>query len=228
MFDTKDELRKYCVIPDFKNIREVLDKYGIYYEEEYDEENDETLLVLVELLNIPEMVIGSGSNGMVVDLGTRVNDVYKVLKLTQHKPEIDYYEQIYEHYKITKDQDIIDLLVIPEVYYFIDQEYDKRYMCFMDYLNPLEPEEEDLFELIDLTILRNIDTPDGLVYWENHWSEIITFNEAKEFTPEQLMEIKVFCERALRLLYRYRLKDAHSGNILKDDNGNYRLVDLMI
>jgi len=170
--------------------------------------------------------LGSGENGVAYDIG---NDI--VLKITQSASEA-HASAVVKNEKLRYVNDIYDV-------FSFDYEGKVKYLIFQELLKPITDEEsrnmiDDFCEFImqkrdywELTFPKQ-----GIIKATNAFFKFCKGEEYYDRYLDQKPFFKTLYEfimRSVRELHNYHIdfEDYNSGNIMLDNKGEYKLIDLM-
>lgn len=183
---------------------------------------------------ISNELINGGLFGKIFDIG---ND--KVLKISSDKKEYDaihlLLDEINKNYDWFKHFVNLPLVICPVNENFYDssfnneKKYVRYYFIFKKLYKLSTIEEECLFSILHMFDVSRIDEIeiDYEDEIEDYYNKAI--KETKKFESEiNVDEIIRFVFNAYELSMEHSFYDMHIDNIMKDSNGNYKLIDLRL
>lgn len=176
-------------------------------------------------------LVGSGSNGNVFDIGNN-----QVLKITKDEKE---YLAIKKCIELIDNNDWIpNTVLLPKVICPVNENFsvfatnkvNYRYYFIFDKLNELSNDDDYMFKLV-LQYFECSGFDEIEEFDESTIEEIINFIEKyfshkyKQYGHEYIMGVLYFIKNIVEFSNKFEMSDLHIGNILVDDDGNYKLID---
>lgn len=208
-----------------QNLKDILEQNGIIF-------NEDNFMI-----NIEE--IGSGISSTIYE----IKDTNKVLKISDNRNEFYGYEKLIEAFE--EDSSIKNYFEIPLILAPINKSFyqqielsdisynnqNPRYYFILNKLNKLDDNETKIFEDI-LKYYNASDISEIIIDYENEIDEDDEYimdhliENGHKYIDNEMKNIWEFFKIIFSYCEEYEFFDIHVDNIMKDNQGNYKVIDI--